>query len=377
MFLIYISIIWAAMLGHIAYRAYVCIGLKKNEGIFLTTFIFLAGFAYIPARLLINSGRIECLAVGLEYAATWFIGIAAIVWTLLISLESGAFLFWLTTHRRIRDTRLHTRRLIAVVISAAALGLAAIGFITARSEPTISTVKITIPDTETRRFVMICDSHLGAVSSPAQWHQTLITVQNLKPDALLIAGDLIDDNSKYTAPQVKLLRDILPRIPIYIITGNHEFYAGIPYFKKLCKSLNLTLLRQEAALLPSGIMIAGIDDEHLLPAKTAITKIKPKLKGPVLFLTHRPSTAHLLKERPMTVILSGHTHGGQTLPLVFLASLGNGGFLSGYYKVGEADLYVSRGTGYWGPPIRLFAPPELVLIEILPGSHYEITVQDQ
>jgi len=79
----------------------------------------------------------------------------------------------------------------------------------------------------------------------------------------------------------------------------------------------------------------------------------------------------------MTVILSGHTHGGQTLPLVFLASLGNGGFLSGYYKVGEADLYVSRGTGYWGPPIRLFAPPELVLIEILPGSHYEITVQDQ
>ncbi|TSA55164.1 MAG: hypothetical protein D4R45_02910, partial [Planctomycetaceae bacterium] len=136
--------------------------------------------------------------------------------------------------------------------------------------------------------------------------------------------------------------------------------------------LDFRLLRQEVEILASGLSVAGVDDRHLIPAHTAVEEIRPKIKGAVLFLTHRPEVAHFLRNRPMTLVLAGHTHGGQSLPMVFLVGLGNGGFKAGYYKVGDADLYVSRGTGVWGPPMRLLASPELVLIEVRPGPQFEV-----
>ena len=99
------------------------------------------------------------------------------------------------------------------------------------------------------------------------------------------------------------------------------------------------------------------------------------LARPLLLLAHRPAAAHLLRDRPETLVLSGHTHGGQIPPMVFLVALGNGGFRSGYHRVGAAHLYVSRGSGPWGPPMRPLAPPEIVLVEIEPGTQFGVRVQ--
>ena len=124
-------------------------------------------------------------------------------------------------------------------------------------------------------------------------------------------------------------------------------------------------------LLP-GLDVAGIDDLHFRGAREALDELRPRLSGPTILLTHRPAAAHLLRDRPQTLALAGHTHGGQTLPMVFLVPLGNAGFRAGRYRVGEAELYVTRGSGTWGPPLRILAPSELVLIEVQPGDTFEL-----
>lgn len=372
MFFFFIFSIWAAVLAHIFYRMQGLLGLRSRARTAFGVVLYLMGFAYVPARLMIAVNKAEVFAPALAYTTALFIGIALILWTLLFVFEIGAAAVWLATRRRVRKASLRVRRVIAAVLSCAALILGVMGFAIAHSTPSVTKLQVTVPGAEARRFVMIVDPHLGAISSGDQWRRTLQATRELQPDAILIPGDLIGDHSRRTGPQVSLLREFFPKKPVYVTTGNHEFYAGPDTFVELCDRLQLRLLRQKVEILSPGLSIAGIDDDHFIAAQSAVEEVRPKIKGAVVFLTHRPAVAHLLCDRPMTLVLAGHTHGGQTLPMVFLVALGNGGFGAGYYKVGEADLYVSKGTGVWGPPLRLFASPELVFIEVRPGRQFKV-----
>jgi len=372
MFFLFVLTIWAAVLTHIFYRTKVLVDLRGQPLAVFGTALYLAGFAYIPTRIMIARNIAEDLAPALEYTAVLFIGVAAILWTLLFVFEIVAATVWLVTRWRVRNASVRTRRIMAAVLWSAAGVISVIGCTIASSTPSVTRLQITVPGAETKRFVLISDSHLDAISSKEQWYRTLKAARELRPDAILIPGDLVDDYSRHTEPQVALLRDVFPEMPVYITTGNHEFYSGAEQFKKLCERLQFRLLRQEVETLSLGLSIAGVDDKHFIPAHTAVEEIRPKIKGAGIFLSHRPEIARLLSNRPMTLVLAGHTHGGQSLPMVFLVGLGNGGFKAGYYKVGDADLYVSRGTGVWGPPMRLLASPELVLIEVRPGLRFEV-----
>jgi predicted MPP superfamily phosphohydrolase len=372
MFFLFVFTIWAAVLTHIFYRTKVLVGLRWQ---FLAVFgiaLYFSGFAYVPARVMIAKNIAEEVAPALSYTAAWFIGFAGILWTLLFIFEIVAAAVWLVTRRRVKKASVQVRRTMAAVLWSAAGVLSLIGCMMASSTPSVTRLEVTVPGAEVKRFVLISDSHLGAISSEKQWCRTLKAARELRPDAVLIPGDLVDDHSRYTEPQVALIREFFPRMPVYITTGNHEFYSGVDQFKKLCERLDFRLLRQEVETLSPGLSVAGVDDRHFIPAHTAVEEIRPKIKGAVLFLTHRPEVAHLLGNRPMTLVLAGHTHGGQSLPMVFLVGLGNGGFKAGYYKVGEVHLYVSRGTGVWGPPMRLLSSPELVLIEVRPGAEFKV-----
>jgi predicted MPP superfamily phosphohydrolase len=372
MFFLFVFTIWAAVLTHIFYRTQVLVGLRWQ---FLAVFgiaLYLSGFAYVPARVMIAKNIAEEVAPALSYTAAWFIGIAGILWTLLFIFEIVAAAVWLLTRRRVKKISARARRTMAAVLWGAAGILSVIGCTIAYSTPPVTRLQITVPGAEAKRFVLISDSHLGAISSKEQWYRTLETAREMRPDAILIPGDLVDDHSRHTEPQVALIRDVFPELPVYATTGNHEFYSGVDQFKNLCQRLDFRLLRQEVETLSPGLSVAGVDDRHFIPSYTAIEEVSPKIKGAVIFLTHRPEVAHLLRNRPMTLALAGHTHGGQSLPMVFLVGLGNGGFRAGYYKVGEAHLYVSRGTGIWGPPMRLIALPELLLIEVRPGLRFEV-----
>ncbi len=326
----------------------------------------------MPVRVMVARNIAEGLTPVLSYAAVLFIGFAAILWTLLVIFEIAALALWLAARWRVRYASLRVRRMMAAVLWSAAGIISVISCTIASSAPSVTRLQVTVPGAEAKKFVLICDSHLGAISSVNQWRLTLKVARELEPNVILIPGDLVDDHSSYTEPQVALIREFFPVIPVYVTTGNHEFYSGVEHFERLCHLLRFRLLRQEVETISPGLSIAGVDDKHFIPAHKAVEEVRPKIKGAVLFLTHRPEVANFLRGRSKTLVLAGHTHGGQSLPMVFLVGLGNGGFKAGYYKVGDAHMYVSRGTGVWGPPMRLLSPPELVLIEVKPGRRFEV-----
>ncbi len=372
MFFFIVFSIWAYALSHIFLRTQGLLKLKGVVRILFGAFFLIAGFAYVPARMMLAANPDGELAGLLTAASALVIGYAAVLWTLVLVFDIGVVAAWITTRRRIRQLSGRTCRAIAATLWGLAGVLSVLGFIGANSTPSVTRLYLTVPNAEASRFVVISDVHLGAASLQGQWTRTLKAASELKPDAILIPGDLIDDHSRRTWSQIALVREFFPMEPVYITTGNHEFYAGTREFLKLCEKLQFRLLRQEATALSAGITVAGIDDVHFMSANKAVEEIKPKMEGAAILLTHRPASAHQLSDRPMTLVLAGHTHGGQTLPMVFLVALGNGGFRSGLYTVGDAHLYVSRGTGVWGPLMRILAPPELVLIEVQPGRQFDI-----
>jgi predicted MPP superfamily phosphohydrolase len=375
MFLLVGSLIWASVLAHVALRTLGLLGVRGWRRVALAALVFLLGFAYVPARVLIAFGAAERFATGLSCVSAWFLGLVCLLWTLLVLFEVGAAVVWLAARRRVRDAPPPARRAIGTTLLGATAALAAAGWLIAHSSPGVTTLRVTAPGAEARRFAVICDSHLGSISSERQWRRTLETARALEPDALLIPGDLIDDHTARTEPQAAVLREVFPRLPAYATTGNHDFYAGLARTEELFERLDVRLLRQEVVPLSPGVSVGGIDDSHLAEPQEAARAILAKGPGPLLLLSHRPAAAELLRDRPETLVLAGHTHGGQIPPMVFLVGLGNGGFRAGHYRVGRAHLYVSRGSGPWGPPMRLLAPPEIVLLEIETGPEFAVRVE--
>jgi predicted MPP superfamily phosphohydrolase len=364
--------VWGLVLTHVYCRTRSLLGLRGRCGVWFGVVFFLVGFSYIPARILLSTNQDGGPGAILTYLASVVVGLVAILWTLIFAFDLGSAAVWLATGRRIRNASLQKRRTAVKLLWSTAAGLAVVGMLTAYSTPGVTRIQVTAPGVETTRLAVFSDTHLGAVSSENQWRRTLGVVRRLEPDAILIPGDLVDDNSNRAAEQVSMLRDFFPSEPVYVSSGNHDFYSGLDWFGKLCERFHFRLLRQEAEEIIPGLTLVGIDDAQVVAPDRALAEVLPRLNGPVILLSHRPGAASVLRTRQETLVLSGHTHGGQTLPMVLLVALANGGFRSGYYQVGEAHLYLSNGAGVWGPPMRLFAQPEVLLLEVQAGQRFQI-----
>ncbi|MGZ6222845.1 MAG: metallophosphoesterase, partial [Syntrophales bacterium] len=186
-------------------------------------------------------------------------------------------------------------------------------------------------------------------------------------------GDLVDGQIDTLTEQAMLLRDVQPRYGKFAITGNHEFYAGLDQALDFTRAAGFAVLREEAIAVAGVINIAGVDDPTVdalgLPQEISETKL---LSG----LSHRNFTV-LLKHRPVVdkdsvghfdLQLSGHTHNGQIFPFNLVVRRFYQ-LITGYFNLpNDAHLYVSRGTGTWGPPIRFLSPPEITVIDLIHGT---------
>lgn len=216
------------------------------------------------------------------------------------------------------------------------------------------------------KIVQLSDVHLGLIVREGRLGRILDKVKAEQPDILVSTGDLVDGQVCKLNGLEGLLKEIKPRYGKFAITGNHEFYAGFDNAKCFTENAGFTLLRGQATSV-AGITIAGIDD----PAGKlygAVNMSERELLSPlprdkfILFLKHRP----LVDKGAVGLFdlqLSGHIHKGQIFPFTLFTAL--------YYPLtsGKLDLpnssamYVSRGSGTWGPPIRFLAPPEVTVIE--------------
>jgi hypothetical protein len=219
------------------------------------------------------------------------------------------------------------------------------------------------------KIVQLTDVHIGPTLGAAFARQVVERVQALAPDLIVITGDCVDGNLSALAEQVEPLRDLHARDGVYAVTGNHEYYWNADAWIALLGSLGLRFLRNERVRIAAGIELAGVDDSsaagmlagHGEDIPRALAGRDPEL--PVVLLAHHPSSIGRAVAAGADLQLSGHTHGGQLLPLGWLARLFEPR-VAGLARFGATWLYVSEGTGFWGPPLRIGTTQEITLITL-------------
>ncbi|HXX82234.1 MAG TPA: metallophosphoesterase, partial [Thermodesulfovibrionales bacterium] len=223
------------------------------------------------------------------------------------------------------------------------------------------------------KIVHISDVHLGLIVREERLKKILRKVSAENPDILVSTGDLVDGEVCRLNGLEDLLKEIRPRYGKFAVTGNHEFIAGFENAKCFTENAGFTLLRGEGLTVQGILNIAGVDDPTgkrygLVKdiSEKALLSNLPQEKF-TLFLKHRPLVDKDAKGL-FDLQLSGHIHKGQIFPFSIITWL--------YYPVNSgkmnltdnAFMYVSRGAGTWGPPIRFLSPPEVAVIELVHGS---------
>jgi len=212
--------------------------------------------------------------------------------------------------------------------------------------------------------------HLGLTVREARLKRILARVREAQPDILVSTGDLVDGQLNHFVKEAALLAAVNPPLGKFAITGNHEFYAGLEDAAAFTEKSGFTLLRQQGVVVGT-INVVGVDD----PAITSSAQEPAAPERYVLAAQPRENFTLLLKHRPeidleslglFDLQLSGHTHKGQIFPFNLLTWFfypQRAGRLTG---LESGFLYLSRGTGTWGPPIRFLAPPEVTIIDLVP-----------
>lgn len=219
------------------------------------------------------------------------------------------------------------------------------------------------PGMTSLRIVQISDLHLGLIHREKSLRTVMEKVRGLQPDLLVATGDMVDARLDHLDDLLPLVRALNPPLGKYAVTGNHEVYAGLKGSLDFLRQGGFTLLRNQSAVIAPGVIVAGVDDPATGQARPEEEILPQKKEGFTLLLKHRPLAAVASSGR-FDLQLSGHAHRGQIFPFNLLTRL-RFPQQDGLYRVGEASyLYASRGTGTWGPPMRLFSPPEITLFII-------------
>jgi uncharacterized protein len=248
-----------------------------------------------------------------------------------------------------------------------ALAMLCYGFVEARRVQ-IEEIKITTPKLSSGRVTIaqISDLHLGVMLGEEYLDRVIAKLREIQPDIVVATGDILDGQGDNLDALAKRFLAFQPPKGAYAIIGNHEAYAGLEHSVFFLRSSGFTVLRGESAEV-GGIILVGVDD----PSTKALgqetrtdTNMAPTAatKGDfIVLLKHQPVVD---RQIPFDLQLSGHIHGGQIFPFGILTRLVYG-VRTGLTQLTDGRwLYVNRGVGTWGPPIRLFAAPEITLITI-------------
>jgi predicted MPP superfamily phosphohydrolase len=267
------------------------------------------------------------------------------------------------------DRRQAISRIFAGAAAVLGFGASGVGLASALSPVAVTRVKVAIErltrGTSGYRIVQISDVHVGPTIGKEFIEDVVARVNALKPDLIAITGDLVDGSVERLAEHVAPLAELRAKDGVFFVTGNHEYYSGADEWIAHLGKLGMRVLRNEHVRIggDDGFDLAGIDD----PTSRA-SDLRRALAGrddsrACVLLAHQPRSIELADELGVDLQLSGHTHGGQMFPWNLFVRLQQP-FVAGLHKLTRAQIYVSRGTGYWGPPMRVGAPAEITEIEL-------------
>jgi uncharacterized protein len=266
-----------------------------------------------------------------------------------------------------------------------ALSLAAFitmaGLFIARRRPGIVEVRIPVSDLPLAlhgfTIAQISDVHVGPTIKRGFVERIVRRVNDLKPDMIAITGDLVDGTVQQLSIHTAPLAGLAARHGAFFVTGNHEYYSGERAWTEEIRRLGLHVLKNEHVVLNhdgASLVLAGVTDytaHHFDPAQrsdpAAALYGAPADAGAKILLAHQPSSATAAASAGYDVQISGHTHGGQFWPWNLFVHFFQP-FTSGLHRLKNLWIYVSRGTGYWGPPNRFGVPSEITRIRLVAAA---------
>lgn len=296
--------------------------------------------------------------------STFMLFVVALIYDLVIS-----------TSRRVpfdQERRRTIKVIFDVTMLVAAFAYLLRGFSQGQKAPIINDVVVRIKDFPFNGYtiVQLTDVHIGRTLKKDFVEELVSRTNALKPNMVAITGDLFDLPAEAIKHDLQPLKDL--DAPTYFITGNHEYFHGVEANLELMRSLGITTLTNQNIVLGNErgkFNLVGINDLVGERIGTMPHDIDAAYKGlnisrPTIVLSHQPKSISLLKDRRCDLMLSGHTHGGQIFPFGLLVKLDQPYLAGLYYHTPEQQIFVSRGTGYWGPPLRVMAPSEISRIVI-------------
>lgn len=254
--------------------------------------------------------------------------------------------------------------------------LGGIGLFHARKTADVFTQKIKIANLPTEfqglTIAQVSDLHVGPTIKADYTQAVVDQVNALNPDLIFFTGDMVDGSVVHLAKDVEPLRQLRSKYGTYFVTGNHEYYSGVDQWVQKVEELGMIHLGNEHRLLSIGsasIAIAGVTDlmahhinkKHKSDPHLAVKGV-PK-DTPIILLAHQPGTADATNGLNIDLMVCGHTHGGQYIPFNLAVAQAHK-YSAGLYRHGDMQVYVNRGTGYWGPPLRLGVPSEITCFEL-------------
>jgi uncharacterized protein len=265
-------------------------------------------------------------------------------------------------------------RFAAIAVSSLAVLLCGYGMVSAMGRARIANLQVPVkqitPELRELKIAMASDWHVGVLIGKPRLEKMTGQIMALKPDIILLPGDIVDQNPADLQPLLPVLKKLQAPLGVFGTTGNHEYYIGVQRAVEYMRAAGVQMLMNESVELPNGLQITGIEDRtaaQMHKQRPTVTQLLANAKEkPTIFLNHSPfvAEARAAAAAGADLTLSGHTHAGQIWPFTYLSRMAFP-YNFGLYRLGEHYQYTSCGYGYWGPPMRIFAPPEIVVIRLV------------
>ncbi|MEJ5365059.1 MAG: metallophosphoesterase [Desulfosoma sp.] len=366
-FLLLFLTVYTSMHAVFYYRVHVLFGERKGMALAFTVFLGLMILSPVLCRLLERTGWETQARVLAHVGYPWMGFLFLAFWCSVLVGAVNAVLWGLHRYAGLNMVRIPEKpAAVAVLVAAGILTLyGAFEAWNIRVERIRLETEKLPPHVPRLVVAQISDVHLGLNGREGRAERILRAVRAAEPDLLVSTGDLVDGAPHSLEPLLPLFQSVQPKLGKVAVVGNHEYYVGLQGAMDWTRRAGFMLLKDNGTTLAGILNVAGVDDTW---------KDRPDIESGLLrslpdelftlYLKHRPQVC------PETVglfdlQLSGHTHRGQIFPFSLFVALMYP-FFNGTYDMGEGSvLHTSRGTGTWGPPIRLLAPPEITVFEIV------------
>ena len=380
-FIIAIGMLWI-MHGYVAWRFIPALGFSSSQTILAYTAVFILSLLPILPIALRMSGNESKLIDKFSFVGYTSLGFFTLSFFIFVAKDLVLQLIALLGHIIDEDNpfdnskRDFIKKSISISMITLAGSATVYGFYSARKGPFIIKHDIYIKNLpeayENFSIAQISDLHVGPTIKRPYVEDVLEKISHLNPDFIAVTGDLVDGSVKYLKSELQPLKDMIASNGTFFVTGNHEYYSGVDQWLDETDRLGMkNLINTNEIISKSGdeIAIAGITDlnahqinlSHRSDPELALASLPKDIIK--IVLAHQPNSIHAVHKVGADLQLSGHTHGGQFWPFTYPVKLAST-YIAGYYDHFGTQIYVNRGTGYWGPPLRIGVPAEITLIRL-------------